>query len=177
MSANPYQKSTEYLTSKMPKLTRAQALQQMRAPALGLIAVSAVALTISFVGILYTAVHFGIKLMEGDQTEQVYEEPPPGESRADREERLAQKKKRDAESNFGMMSTIFIVALTFLLLNAIVLSGALQMRRLKKHRASVAAAAVSVIPVLTPLVIVGIPFGAWAMIKLQNPEIRRYFTN
>lgn len=177
MTANPYQKSTEFLTAKLPKLTRDQALQQIRKPAIGLIAVSGTALAIAFGTMLYSAVHFGLKLLSDDETTQVQSERLPGESKQQREERELREKKLAAEANFVSLATVFIAAMTLVLVNAVVLSGAIQMRQLKKHRSSVAAAAVAVIPLLSPLFVVGIPFGIWAMVKLGNPEIKRYFTN
>lgn len=175
MSDNPYGRSTEHLTAKLPKLTRAQALQQIRGPAVGLITVSGLALGLAAVFLLYSVVQFGLKFLEADETPSVYVEPNPRESKKDREARKLREAKRESEARFVSFSTIFIASMSLVLINAVVLSGAIKMRNLQARRSATAAAAVAVIPVLSPLLVVGIPFGIWAMIKLGNPEIRRYF--
>ncbi len=177
MSANPYQQSTEYLTSKMPKLTREQALKHVRAPALGLISVSGLALGLAFVTLLGSVVFFGLRLLAPDEGQAVFVEPAPEETKEQRELRKAREQKLAAEGNFLSLSTVFIAAMSLVLVNAIVLTGAIKMLHLKRHPYAITAAAIAIIPLLSPLAIVGIPFGVWAMIKLGNPEIKRYFTN
>jgi hypothetical protein len=177
MSSNPYQQSTEHLTSKMPKLTREQALQQIRGPAIGLISVSGVALGLIFIGLLSGVVYFGMSLLSGDAPQTVVAETNPDETKEQRTLRLAAEKKLAAEGNFVSLSTVFVLAMSFILLWAIVLAGAIKMLHLQRHTYSTAAAAIAIIPVLSPLFLVAIPFGIWAMIKLGNPEIKRYFTS
>jgi len=177
MSINPYQKSTEHLTAKMPKLTREQALKLVRGPALGLISVSGLTLALAFAAMLGTAGYFGLKLLTPDDTEMEYHAPNKGESKTERMAREARATKMAAESNFISLSTAFLVSMAVILVNAIVLTGAIKMRALQKYRFASAAASVAIIPLLSPLFIVGIPFGIWAKIKLGNPEVKRYFTN
>ena len=177
MSANPYQQSTEYLTSKMPKFTREQALKQVRGPAIGLISVSGIALGLAFAVVLGSVIYYGLKLLDEDDSQSSYVEPNPSETKQQRTIRLAQEKKLQSEGNFVSLSTVFLAAMSVILVNSIVLSGAIKMLHLQKHSYSVAAAAISIIPLLSPLLIVGIPFGVWSMIKLGNPEIKRYFIN
>ena len=177
MSANQYQQSTEYLTSKMPKLTREQALRHVRAPAIGLISVSGLALGLAFFTLLGSVVIYGLKLLSPDDTQMVYVEPEPNETKEQREARKLREEKLAAEGNFLSLSTVFIFSMSFVLVYAIILTGAIKMLNLKRHPYAVTAAAIAMIPLLSPLAVLGIPFGVWAMIKLGNPEIKRYFTN
>jgi hypothetical protein len=177
MSANPYQKSTEYLTSKMPKLTREQALRHVRAPAIGLISVSGLALGLAFFTLLGSVVFYGLKLMAPDDGQSVVVETDPNETKEQRKERRIREEKLAAEGNFLSLSTVFVAAMSLIIVNAVVLTGAIKMLHLQRHPYAVTAAAMAIIPLLSPLAIVGIPFGVWAMIKLGNPEIKRYFTN
>ncbi len=177
MSTDAYQKSTEHITSKMPKLTRAQALSAVRRPALGLLVASGLALGLAAAAMLGTVGYLGAKMFAPDDGNLVQAAPDPTETK---EARTARKKVEQlllAENNFVSLSTAFIVATSLVLLNSIVLSGAIKMRKMQRHRSAVAGAAIAIIPVLSPLLILGIPFGIWAMIKLSDPEIKRYFTN
>ncbi len=177
MSTDAYQKSTEHITSKMPKLTRAQALSAVRAPATGLLVVSSLALGLAAIALLWTAGYFGMKMMAPEDGQMVFEKKDVTETKEARKARKKVEQALLAENNFVSLSAAFIVATSLVLLNSIVLSGAIKMRKLQRHRSSVAAAALAIIPVLSPLVILGIPFGIWAMIKLSDPEIKRYFTH
>lgn len=177
MSSNPYQKSTEHLTSKMPKLTREQALKEVRRPAIGLISISALNLGLALISIFATVIYQGLQLIEPSDGDVAYSAPKENESKQERELRIAREEKQKAEGNFISLSTVFVAAMTIILVNAIVLSGGIKMLHLQKHSHAVTAAAISIIPILSPLLIVGIPFGIWAMIKLGNPEVKRYFIN
>ncbi len=161
----------------MPKLTRAQALSAVRRPALGLLVASGLALGLAAAAMLGTVGFLGMKLLAPDDSQVAYEEPDPTETKEARTAREKVEQLLQAENNFVSLSTVFIVATSLVLLNTIVLSGAIKMRKMQRHRSAVAGAAIAIIPVLSPLLILGIPFGIWAMIKLSDPEIKRYFTN
>ncbi len=53
--------------------------------------------------------------------------------------------------------------------------GAAKMGFLESQRLAYAGAILSVIPVLSPLIYVGIPFGIWALVLLRQPEISQAF--
>ncbi len=65
--------------------------------------------------------------------------------------------------------------LTLILCAVVVLAGAVRMKQLKSFRFSTTAAAFAVIPVLSPGLVLGIPFGIWALIVINDKEVNRYF--
>jgi hypothetical protein len=176
MSTNPYSQSTEHLTARAAKITKAQALEMVRKPAIGLLAVSGLALGLASVTVFYYISQFAIEIFVPDETIVEFEEPDPKESLAVREAREKREKQLKAEGDFISAATVFLAFMMLVLLNSIVLAGALNMRKLRKHRSAVTAAGIAIIPIISPLLIVGIPFGVWAMVKLSDPEIKRYFT-
>jgi hypothetical protein len=53
--------------------------------------------------------------------------------------------------------------------------GAWCMRRGIRYRVSVVASILACIPLISPMVWIGIPFGIWAVIVLRRPEVRAAF--
>ena len=61
------------------------------------------------------------------------------------------------------------------LMNVTVALGALSMLRLKHYRSACTAAILAIIPVCSPCFVLGIPFGIWAIVLLQRPEVKQRF--
>ncbi len=59
--------------------------------------------------------------------------------------------------------------------SSFVLYGAFKMLRMTNYGAARAAAIVAVIPCVGPCCIVGIPFGVWALVVLNRPEVKNAF--
>jgi hypothetical protein len=53
--------------------------------------------------------------------------------------------------------------------------GAISMIRLTSYRSAYSAAVLSVIPLCSPCFVAGIPFGIWAIVLLNRPQIRQRF--
>lgn len=53
--------------------------------------------------------------------------------------------------------------------------GAAKMGHLESRRMAYVAAALACIPLVSPFVVLGIPFGAWALFQLGKPEVRAAF--
>lgn len=68
-------------------------------------------------------------------------------------------------------------AWTFLMLltSAVILAGALQMKRLRGRGLPTMACILALIPCLGPCFVVGIPFGIWGLVVLNDPQVRRAF--
>jgi hypothetical protein len=60
-------------------------------------------------------------------------------------------------------------------IHGVVLYGALQMRKVQNIGLAYTAAIISCIPCCSGCYIVGIPFGIWALIVLNRPEVRSAF--
>ena len=56
-----------------------------------------------------------------------------------------------------------------------ILMGAVKMRQLESWSSARTAAILAVIPICSPCVLLGIPFGIWALIVLNNPQVRSEF--
>jgi hypothetical protein len=68
------------------------------------------------------------------------------------------------------------LSVLMLVLNGIVLYGALQMRQLKSFGLAMAAAIIAMIPCATSCCcILGLPVGIWALVTLNKPEVKSAF--
>ncbi len=67
------------------------------------------------------------------------------------------------------------VAVIGLLLAPIIIYGAIQMLSGKKYKLAKASAILSIIPFISCCFVVGIPFGIWALIVLNKPEVKAFF--
>jgi hypothetical protein len=71
---------------------------------------------------------------------------------------------------FGFILCLFGVALS-----ALIIYGAIKMLQLHSWGLSVTAAILAVIPCISPCCIIGIPFGIWALVVLNRPEVKAAF--
>ncbi|HVX13543.1 MAG TPA: hypothetical protein VHC22_20325 [Pirellulales bacterium] len=69
-----------------------------------------------------------------------------------------------------------VVSLTsWLMMNLGIAVGAISMIRQKSYRSAYLAAILAVIPVCSPCLLLGIPFGIWAIFLLNRPEVKQRF--
>ncbi len=68
-----------------------------------------------------------------------------------------------------------IWGILLLVASSFVLYGAILMKNLKSHGVAKAAAIVAMVPLVGPCCLLGIPFGVWALITLEKPEVRNAF--
>ena len=80
-----------------------------------------------------------------------------------------------ANEDFAFQLGSTISAFLIPLMHLIVLVGAISMLRLKSYGSAMTGAVLSVIPICSPLCIVGIPFGIWALVVLNSEEVKRAF--
>ncbi len=173
MSTGTYQQSTAHLTKNQPKYTRAEALERVRGPATSLVVVASLYIAVIVLGgLIYT----GQKTAEMMSAESETSLPLKGETIEERRAREKEEKQRVAEKNFIAFSLASIVGLIGVVCGAVVLAGGLKMKQLKSYKLAYSGAAFATIPVLSPLLVLGIPFGIWAMITIHDKEIKRYFT-
>ncbi len=72
--------------------------------------------------------------------------------------------------------TIRIIwSIVLLATSGAVIYGAIQMKNLRNYRSAMTAAIISIIPLLGPCCILGIPFGIWALIVLMQPDVKAAF--
>ena len=71
----------------------------------------------------------------------------------------------------GIINGLFALAMSIL-----VLIGAAKMQSLRSFEFAFAAAILAMIPCLTPCCVLGLPFGIWALVVLNKPEVKSQFT-
>jgi hypothetical protein len=77
---------------------------------------------------------------------------------------------------FTMMTGgILIGTLALMTVNVFIVVTAGKMLQLKAHKLAFVASILCVIPVISPLLVVGIPFGIWSLIVLNKPHVLRGF--
>ncbi len=62
-----------------------------------------------------------------------------------------------------------------LLLLIAVMAGCFQMLRVESYSSALTAAIISVLPFCSPGLVLGIPFGIWAIVVLNNPRVKAAF--
>ena len=62
-----------------------------------------------------------------------------------------------------------------LVMNLVIIIGAVHMMRLKSYSSAMTAAVLAVIPLCSPCVVLGIPFGIWALVVLSNADVKAAF--
>ena len=62
------------------------------------------------------------------------------------------------------------------ILGVIVLLGVLRMQALRNHQFAMIASIVAMLPCLSPCCVLGLPFGIWALVVLNKPEVKSQFS-
>ena len=75
----------------------------------------------------------------------------------------------------GRMVGALGASVVFIVMNTIVIVGAYNLHYLKKRWMAMTAAIICCIPCCSPCVILGIPFGIWALVLLNSQEIKPHF--
>ncbi|MGA2786659.1 MAG: DUF4339 domain-containing protein [Verrucomicrobiota bacterium] len=85
-------------------------------------------------------------------------------------EQLFQKWMHLAYGPLGAVESLFGLALSVL-----ILIGAARMQSLRSREFAFAAAIMAMVPCLTPCCLIGLPFGIWALVVLNKPEVKSQF--
>jgi hypothetical protein len=90
---------------------------------------------------------------------------------------IATMREVDTSTTNGIIELVTQVLMLVLLLaiNVAIARGAISMLRLKNYRRAHRAAIFSLIPICTPCFLLGIPFGIWALVLLNRPEVKQRF--
>ncbi len=67
------------------------------------------------------------------------------------------------------------LAVLSIILGAVVIYGAMQMKDLRSYSLSMTSAIVAMIPCLSPCCLLGLPFGIWAIVVISSPEVKSAF--
>lgn len=104
------------------------------------------------------------------------EAAPP--ARGNEKMEIERREKREARAQTALTLTMgggAIVMFSLLACYTFALCGGILMSQLKNYRFCRIACIIAVIPVLSPLVVFGIPFGVTGLTKLSKPDIRKAF--
>ncbi len=135
---------------------RARAVQMVNGPAIGLIVAMVLGIALSVFGIVFH--------LQGRS----WGRPPPMMNpEAERMYNLFHQ----FGGTLGAVAGIISIAI-----GLFVLLGALKMQKLSNHGLAMAAAIVAMIPCFSPCCLLGLPFGIWALVMLNKPEVRSQFS-
>ena len=71
---------------------------------------------------------------------------------------------------------LIVLCVAGLMIDAVIVIGASKMMKLEFYSFAVAAALLSIIPCLSsPCIILGMPFGIWALVVLMDPKVKASF--
>ena len=71
---------------------------------------------------------------------------------------------------------LIVLCVAGLMIDAVIVIGATKMMKLESYSFAVAAALLSIIPCLSsPCIILGMPFGIWALVVLMDPRVKASF--
>ena len=134
---------------------RARAVQMVNGPAIGLIVAMVLGIALSVVGVVFHLL--GVS----------WGRPPPMMTpEAERMYNLFHQ----FSGPLGVVAGFISIAI-----GLFVLFGALKMQKLSNHGLAMAAAIVAMIPCFSPCCLLGLPFGIWALVVLNKPEVRSQF--
>lgn len=134
---------------------RDAALQMVKGPAIGLKATAILGLFLVVVGLVVNILtlsgfHFGLQQMYDPQMQKFFNSLGGG---------------------LGIVQNIIGG-----IVGVIVLLGAAKMQKLQSYQFALTASIVAMVPCISPCCLFGLPFGIWALVVLNKPEVKSQFT-
>lgn len=152
--ANPYQSPADFGTGPAawsdPSYLRTYALDRVNTPATLLIVTGGIGLGLQLIGTIANLASLAIPNMI---------QPGGG-----------QGPEMLLSGGIGVAFGLLGIALS-----VVVILGGLKMKRLESHAWSMAGAIVALIPCLSPCCLLGLPFGIWALVVLNDTQVRMAF--
>jgi len=148
-SDNPYQSPVPpmYLA---PGQTDSMAAQRVAGPATGLIVTA-------ILGMVLQVLRIGANLVQMGVGHGI---------RQPREDVFPMMFGGGVDAGLGVLS---------LIVGAVVLVGAMKMKRLENHGFAMAAAIIAMLPCISPCCLLGLPFGIWALVVLGDGSVKAAF--
>ena len=134
---------------------RDAALQMVKGPVIGLKVTAIVGLVLVVVGFVVNVLtlsgyHFGMQQMYDPQVQKLFNTLGGG---------------------LGIVQNIIGG-----IVGVIVLLGAAKMQKLQNYQFALTASIVAMVPCISPCCLFGLPFGIWALVVLNKPEVKSHFT-
>ncbi len=110
----------------------------------------------------------------------VQEDEPTSLGARRRETKKEEERKELRESRANTVLTlalggVIISSLTLLSFYVFAVAGGVMMHQLRNYQLCRVACILAMIPVISPLIVVGIPFGVIGLAKLRDPDVKRAF--
>jgi len=86
--------------------------------------------------------------------------------------------RQDAQANAVLTISVGVLIITAAVLAAVYslsMAGGILLGQLNNYKLCKIACIVALVPILSPLVVVGIPFGLMGLMKLRNPDVKKAF--
>ena len=131
-----------------PDATRAAAMDQIKGPAIGLMATAGIGAAFQVLGLVLNLTGAGLGAFAGGN-----------------------------QSMPNMMSGGIgaVFSVIGLIMSVVVFMGASKMKNAESYGFAMAAAIISMIPCVSPCCLLGLPLGIWALVVLMKPEVKSAF--
>ena len=131
-----------------PDATRAAAMDQIKGPAIGLMATAGIGAAFQVLGLVVNLTGAGMGA-------------------------LARGNQGMPNMMSGGIGAVFSVI--GLIMSVVVFMGASKMKNAESYGFAMAAAIIAMIPCLGPCCLLGLPLGIWALVVLMKPEVKAAF--
>jgi len=90
--------------------------------------------------------------------------------------RLGQMEMIPADQRGPVLIGTIVGAILVVVFNLLIIIGAINMLKLKKQGTAKMGAILACIPLCSPCVVLGIPFGIWALVTMGRPDVKAMFS-
>jgi hypothetical protein len=132
--------------------TQARASSLVSGPAIALIVTAAIGIALALLGMVMTLAGVNRTQVQGMDPE------------AARMVQMFQGPAALASQGIGIVVGVIIIL------------GAMKMKKLESYGFAMTASVIAMIPCVSPCCILGLPFGIWALVVLNKPEVKSSFT-
>ncbi len=165
------------------KLNRDKLRDKVKLPAYGLIIAGAVSLAVTLGGLVFGISYSALQaeLIKEQMADALFGPVELPSNMQNIQAQRAADKIRDARKSQAQMVVTLIVgstvigALIMCALYTVALTGGVQMMRFQNYKLCRLACIIAVIPLVSPLIVAGIPFGIWGLARLAETDIKRAF--
>jgi hypothetical protein len=135
---------------------RARALSLVSGPAISLIVATAIGIALAVVGILMQILGLGMA----------------GMSQFENNENAEMVRMMQMYS--GVMG--IVLRSVAIIVGIFIILGCVKMKKLENYGIAMTVSIIAMVPCLSPCCCLGLPFGIWALVVLNKPEVKQYFT-
>lgn len=148
---NPYQSPSQFgMAENASGIDTAMAANRVSGPAIALMVVAGIGMALQVLGLAMNILQVGMGAAG------------PG--------RQADGMQMMFSGGFGV-----VLGLVNLCVGAAVIMGAIKMKNLENYSFSLAAAILAMIPCISPCCLLGLPFGIWALVVLNDAQVKAAF--